>query len=131
MAGSDGSEKHGTDGAFGCMISNTSGGRAAAGMGPSRGWNMDSYRAECSGILSLLRFLIRLGKCNFRVNNWIGTNGTDSQSMLEKLFGRTSVKSGEPLLATQLEDLDVMTAEWDLFMEIQVSVRLLLLVKLT
>jgi hypothetical protein len=130
-AGSDGSEKHGTDGAFGWMISNTSGGRAAAGMGPSRGWRMDSYRAECSGMLSLLRFLIRLGEYTFRVDNWKGTIGTDSQSMLEKLFGRTKVKSGEPLIAAQLKELDVMTAEWDLLMEIQVSLRLLPEVELT
>jgi hypothetical protein len=58
VAGSDGSEKYGKEGAFGWLISNTSGERSAAGMGPSRGWQMDSYRAECSGMLSLLRFLI-------------------------------------------------------------------------
>jgi hypothetical protein len=37
VAGSDGSEKYGKEGAFGWMISNTSGERSAAGMGPSRG----------------------------------------------------------------------------------------------
>jgi hypothetical protein len=82
-------------------------------------------------MLSLLRFLIRLGEYTFRVDNWKGTIGTDSQSMLEKLFGRTKVKSGEPLIAAQLKELDVMTAEWDLLMEIQVSLRLLPEVELT
>ena len=131
VAGSDGSEKYGTDGAFGWMISNDSGERSAAGMGPSRGWKMDSYRAECSGLLSLLRFLIRLGEYTFKVDNWIGTIGTDSLSMLEKLFGRTRVKSGVPLTAAMLGELDVMTAEWDLLKEIQVSLGLLPEVKLT
>jgi hypothetical protein len=70
MAGSDGSEMYSTDGAFGLMLSNNSGERAASGMGPSCGWRMDSYRAECSGMLSLLRFLIRLGEYTFRVDSW-------------------------------------------------------------
>ena len=48
VAGSDGSEKYGTDGAFGWMISTSQGVRTASGMGPSRGLRMDSYRAECS-----------------------------------------------------------------------------------
>jgi hypothetical protein len=108
LAGSDGSETYSTDGAFGWMISNGSGERAASGMGPSRGWRMDSYRAECSGMLSLLRFLI-----------------TDSQSMLEKLFGRAKARSGEPMNAAMLVELDVMSAKWDLLREIQVSLRLL------
>ena len=94
-AGSDGSEKYGTDGAFGWMISNDSGERVASGMGPSRGWRMDSYRAECSGMLSLLRFLIRLGAYTFHVGSWNGTIGTDSRSMLEKLFGTTRVREGD------------------------------------
>ena len=55
-AGSDGSEKFGTDGSFGWEISTSQGERAATGMGPSRGQVMDSYRAECSGLLSILRF---------------------------------------------------------------------------
>jgi ribonuclease HI len=125
VAGSDGSEKYGTDGAFGWMISNAVGERAAAGMGPSRGWRMDSYRAECSGMLSLLRFLIRVGEYTFRVDSWCGTIGTDSQSMLEKLFGQSTVRSGEPLTAAKLQELDVMVAEWDLLREIQESLRTL------
>jgi hypothetical protein len=43
LVGSDGSEMYSTDGAFGWMLSNNSGERAASGMGPSRGWRMDSY----------------------------------------------------------------------------------------
>ena len=43
VAGSYGSEKYGTDGAFGWMISNDSNKHSEAGMGPSEGWQMDSY----------------------------------------------------------------------------------------
>ena len=58
-AGSDGSEKFGTNGAFGWVIRDLEGHRVASGMGPSRGLVMNSYRAECSGMLAILRFLIR------------------------------------------------------------------------
>jgi hypothetical protein len=112
------------------MLSNVSGERAAAGMGPSRGWRIDSYRAECSGMLSLLRFLIRLGEYTFRVDQWSGTIGTDSHSMLERLFGSKTVKDGKPLTAASLVELDVLCAEWDLLIAIQDSLRLLPEVKL-
>ncbi|KAI2495798.1 hypothetical protein MHU86_18726 [Fragilaria crotonensis] len=55
-AGSDGSEKFGTNGTFGWVIRNLEGHRVASGMGPSRGLVMYSYRAECSGMLAILRF---------------------------------------------------------------------------
>jgi hypothetical protein len=112
------------------MIGNRSGERVAAGMGPSRGWRMDSYCAECSGMLSILRFLIRVGEYAFRVGNWSGTIGTDSRSMLEKLFGNKNVREGTTLAAMALAELDVMTAEWDLLQEIQVALKLLPDVKL-
>jgi hypothetical protein len=60
----------------------------ATGMGPSRGQVMDSYRAECSGMLSILRFLIRVAEYTQMVDDWEGTIGTDSQSMLDTVFGR-------------------------------------------
>jgi hypothetical protein len=114
VAGSDGSEKYGTDGAFGRMISTNSDKPAATGMGPACGWQMDSYCAEYSRLLSLLRFITRLGKYTFRNKTWSGMSGmigTDSQSILEKLFGRKRVSEGKPLDATMLVDLDVMVAE--------------------
>ena len=58
FAGCDGSAKFGTHGAYGWTISTHLEERAATGMGPSRGASIDSYRAECSGLLSILRFLI-------------------------------------------------------------------------
>jgi hypothetical protein len=66
FAGCDGSAKFGTDGAYGWTISTYLKERAATGMGPSRGAVVDSYRAECSGLLSILRFLIRLAEFSTR-----------------------------------------------------------------
>jgi hypothetical protein len=93
-AGSDGSAKFGTDGSFGWIVSTSQGERAATGMGPSRGQVMDSYRAECSGMLSILRFLIRIAEYTSMVDEWQGTIGTDSQSMLDTIFGRDKDGTG-------------------------------------
>ena len=86
FAGWDGSAKFGNQGAFGWSVSTHLEERAASGMGPSRGKVMDSYRAECSGLLSILRFLIRLAEFSDVFDDWSGVIGTDSQSMLDKLF---------------------------------------------
>ena len=99
LAGSDGSEKFGTDGAFGWMISTTGGERVACGKGPSRGHVMDSYRAECSGMLSILRFIIRLAEFTAAATTWEGTIGTDSQSMLDTIFGRDRIFTWEKLVS--------------------------------
>lgn len=105
----------GTDGAYGWMICNSEGERTASGMGPSRGLRMDSYRAECSGMLSCLRFLVRLGKYTQRTEVWNCIIGTDSKSMLEKLFGSHNLRDQSELSVECLQDLDVLTAEWDFF----------------
>jgi ribonuclease HI len=122
-AGSDGSVKHGTNGSFGWMLSTREGVRTASGMGPSRGLRMDSYRAECSGLLSLLRFLVRVGEYTQRAEPWSGIVVTDSESMLKTLFGEDNVRERRPLEVHDLRALDVMIAEWDLLNEIQMSLR--------
>ena len=99
IAGSDGSEKFGADGVFGWMISTTGGERVACGKGPSRGHVMDSYRAECSGMLSILRFIIRLAEFTAAATTWEGTIGTDSQSMLDTIFGRDRIFTWEKLVS--------------------------------
>lgn len=101
LAGSDGSEKFGTDRAFGWSLSTNDGVRTASGMGPSRGLKMDSYRAECRGMLSILRFLVRLGEYTRREEQWSGTIGADTQSMLKTLFGQDNVKKGTQLGAVE------------------------------
>ena len=76
-----------TDGAFGWVLFNsTEGERVASAMGPARGADMDSYRAECTGMLSLLRlFLIRIAMYANWDKKWRGLAGTDSQSLLDAL----------------------------------------------
>lgn len=128
VAGCDGSEKFGTNGAYGWMISTPSGERAACGMGPSRGLVMDSYRAECSGLLAILRFLIRIAEYTDMFGEWNGTIGTDSQSLLDTLFGR---QQGMPAAATPTKFsatrmlIDPLIPEWDLLIEIRNSLQLL------
>ena len=105
-------------GAFGWMLSNPEGDIAASAMGPARGAKMDSYRAECTGMLSLLRFLFRLGHYSHMDALWRGVIGTDNQSMLDRLYKADPTNSRK-----QLASLDVMDPEWDLLMEIQESLR--------
>ena len=92
-------------------------------MGPSRGHVMDSYRAECSGMLSILRFLIRLAEFTAMDGTWRGTIGTDSQSMLDTIFGRgkdNSPAAKEPTsLQPDVEPLHPLIPEWDLLVEIR------------
>ena len=59
---SDGSVWNETDGVFRWVLSTDQGERVANGMGPARGVNIDSYRAEAYGMLSLLCFLKRLAE---------------------------------------------------------------------
>ena len=92
-AGTDGSEKYVTDGAFGWALGTFDGVRTAWGMGPSRGLRMDSDRAECSGMLSILRFSVRLGKYTNKAEEWSGIIGTDSQSILKTLFSQANVQA--------------------------------------
>jgi hypothetical protein len=59
MGVSDGSVLH-DQGAYGWCLSSNDGTRLATGMGPAQGMKPSSYRAEGYGMLSLLRFIIRL-----------------------------------------------------------------------
>ena len=122
-AGCDGSSKFSTNGAFGWTISTHLEERAATGMGPSRGAVMDSYRAECSGLLSILRFLIRLSEFSEMYEPWSGVIGTDSQSMIDKVFEKVPVRSGDH--PRTLAVLDPIVPEWDLLVEIQSALRIL------
>ena len=85
---SDGSVRHETQGAFGWSIRNESGIAVASGMGPARGGGcVTSYRAEAYGLLSLVRFLIRIAEYTEMQLPWIGIIATDSSSLLDTLFG--------------------------------------------
>ena len=123
FAGCDGSAKFGTHGAYGWTISPHLEERAATGMGPSRGASIDSYQAECSGLLSILRFLIRLAEFTSMYEQWCGVIGTDSQRLLDRLF--TKLPSVSSDLPRTLAVLDPLLPEWDLLVEIQHSLRVL------
>jgi hypothetical protein len=91
------------------MLANTEGERVASSMGPARCAKFDSYRAECTGMLSILRFLIRIAMFTNMEDPWRGLIGTDSQSMLDSLY-----EAGEAHTRKQLATLDVLDVEWDL-----------------
>ena len=96
------------------MLSNTVGIRVAWANGPARGATMDSYRAECTGMLSLLRFLVRIAVFVNMDDPWRGLIGTDGQSLLDRLYVK-----GPAHTLQQLAKLDTLDAEWDLLVEIQ------------
>ena len=123
---SDGSVRHVTHGAFGWALSSGSGTRLAYGMGPASGRKPTSYRAEAYGLLSLLRFLIRLREFSHMHEEWSGEIATDSKSVLDTLNeGDTDPHDEE--LPVDLDDgcvvLDVLRPEWDVLIEIQEALR--------
>ena len=95
-------------------------------MGPTRGRRVHSYRADACGILSFLRFLIRISHFTQMHDQWHGVLATDSQSVLDTLFGRDSdnphhdhsMQRGRAPV-----ELDPMCPEWDVLIEIQVALR--------
>ena len=129
FAGTDGSVKYNKEGAFGWVVATPAeGDRIANGMGPSRSFKMDSYRAECSGMLSFLRFLVRLlaGYADM-YDQWQGVIGTDSQSMLDRLYQPVALANGDDRIFAVM---DVMEPEWDLLIEIQATLKKLPRVRL-
>jgi hypothetical protein len=121
-AASDGSVRFSTQGSFGWALSTDQGIQAATGMGPARGPRPPSYRAEGYGLLSILRFFIRLAEFTGRVDPWTGILVTDSQSVLKTLAGgdRKFNATDEPV---QIDGttvvLDVLCPDWDILVEIQ------------
>ena len=114
---SDGSVWDNNQGAFGWMISTDTGDRTAKGMGPARGANVDSYRAEAYGMLSILTFLHRLAEYTTHVEPWSGILATDSQSLLDTIAEKLSGEDVEPPVygkVKDIEQLDVRCAEWDI-----------------
>jgi hypothetical protein len=97
-------------------------------MGPVRGMTVHSYRAEASGVLAFLRFLIHIARFTQMHDTWRGVLATDSQSLLDTLFGRDhreQENTGPVDLDQNRVVLDVMCPEWDILIEIQKSLQLL------
>ena len=91
------------------------------GMRPSRGMSMDSYRAKCSGCLSILRFFIRLAEYTAgRYEPRRGTIGTDSQSMLDTVALKPR-EDHDHVQHSFLKPLEINVPEWDLLQEIRES----------
>ncbi|KAI2499830.1 hypothetical protein MHU86_14647 [Fragilaria crotonensis] len=111
---------------FGWMMSNKEGERMAQGMGPVRGRSLHSYRAEATGMLSALRFLIRIREFCQMHERWTGIVATDSQSLLDTLSGETSLDENHNVpidLDFSRVVLDVLIPEWDILIEIQQSLK--------
>lgn len=86
-AASDGSVRHGNQGAFGWIISTASGERIVYGQGPARGYRLTSYRAEGYGILSILRFLIQLQQYCQATPTWRWRLSSDNIALVNKIIG--------------------------------------------
>ena len=115
---SDGSVWNETDGAFGWVLSTDQGERVAKGMGPARGVNIDSYRAEAYGMLSLLSFLKRLAEFLGQKDEWNGIVATDSQSLLDTILDGPYVEKTTDLpIQSRVKDsryLNVLDPDWDI-----------------
>lgn len=130
---SDGSVTRGQHGSFGWVVSSLKGERLATGQGPVRGRSLHSYRAEAYGLLSLVRFLLRVKEFTGMHEPWQGRIATDSKGVLDtlKLGDRDIQDSDEPIDLDQGEVvLDCLRADWDVLIEIQTSMQSLPCVRL-
>ena len=114
---SDGSVQHDNHGAFGWTLSSDRGERLAFGKGPVRGLNLTPFRAEGVGLLSLLRFLIRIAEYTMMHEPWQGIVATDSKSLLDTLFGKADSSTYQQA-HSNLPVLDPLQADWDILVEI-------------
>jgi hypothetical protein len=117
---SDGSVKHEEHGAYGWVLSTDRGDRLAFGKGPVRGYHPTSFRAEGVGLLSLLRFLIRIAKYTMMHEPWTGTVVTDSKSLLNVLLGTDDTPDNEQS-HPHLPYLEPLQADWDVLVELRHS----------
>jgi hypothetical protein len=84
----DGSVRNNKYSSFGWAIRDEAGNTVATGIGPAPGTKPSSYRAEAYGMLSIMRFLIRIAEYTEMSFQWQGVLGTDSQSFLDALSGK-------------------------------------------
>jgi ribonuclease HI len=133
---SDASVRHETQGAFGWALRNEQSVNVASGMGPARGGGkVTSHRAEAYGLLALLRFLIKMAEFSEMQRQWIEIIATDSLSLLDTLRGKDEARlEGERdeliNLSGSKVDLNCVSADWDVLIEIQDSLAQLLQIRL-
>ena len=98
-----------------------------------------SYRAEAYGLLSILRFIIRIAEFTGYAEapwtdslagellDWWGTLATDGLSVLTTLRGQSDGDSSqhEPIIFIPQKEveLDVLCPDWDVLREIQVAMK--------
>ena len=85
IAASDGSVRYKTDGSFGWIVSTPSGERLVRAYGQVRGAFLTSYRAEAYGMLSVLRFIVRVQEyCQILASpDWQWTATSDNLSLVD------------------------------------------------
>ena len=109
---------------FGWSIRSASRVTAAQGMGPAPGSKPTSYRAEAYGMLSIMRFLIRIAAFTDMHFQWKGIICTDSQSLLDTLNGKdVDPQADEAPLDIHGSEvvLDELCPDWDILIEIQIA----------
>jgi len=136
-AASDGSVRYETEGAFGWSMSLRDGRRIAKCSGAVYGYRPSSYRAEGYGLLSVLRFLIRLKEfCGYGGHTQHCYLASDNLSLVGNVEGLlrqdASTTSGAPWMAPDtdfefaLGDMTApkttMQSEWDVLNEISFSI---------
>ena len=85
-------------------------------MGPARGRTLHSYRAEAYGMLSLLRFLLRIKEFTDMHEPLTGVIATDSQGVLDTL----QTGDNDPVdLDHGKVVLNCLRPKWDILIEIQ------------
>ena len=93
-------------------------------MGPAPGTKPTSYRAEAYGMLSIMRFLIRIEEFTEMSYQWQGVLGTDSQNLLDTLSDKDCDPQEEdthiPVHGQEIV-LGVHCPDWDVPKEIQES----------
>jgi hypothetical protein len=105
-------------GSFGWVISDIQGNILAKCYGPVYGYKISSYRAEAYGILSLLRYLLRLSQ--IRQQNSQESSKILSHILLcdnEGIVKRTNIIKEWPFIYPNV----TMEAEWDVLAEIRAT----------
>jgi hypothetical protein len=123
---SDGSVTTQLHGSFGWIVSSLNGDRLATGMGPALGRSPHSFRAEAYGLLSFLRFLLRIKEYTGMHDPWMGILATDGQSVLDTLqLGDHDPQEADTPVDLDKGDvvLDCLRPDWDLLIEIQSAMK--------
>jgi hypothetical protein len=114
-------------GSFGWIVSSLSGDRLATGMGPARGRSPHSFRAEVFGVLSFLRFLLRIKEYTGMHDPWVGILATDGQSVLDtlQLGNHDQHEAADTPVDLDKGDvvLDCLRPDWDLLIKIQLAIK--------